>query len=41
MQWKHFGTASPVENCQPGVLFACTTTEGHTLIDRGLYLPKS
>ena len=37
---QYCGTAGRIENCQVGV-FACYASRyGHTLIDRGLYLPK-
>lgn len=37
---QYSGTAGRVENCQIGVFLAYTTSIGHTLIDRELYLPK-
>lgn len=35
------GTAGRIENCQIGVFLAYATPNGHTLIDRELYLPKT
>jgi len=37
---QYSGTAGRIENCQIGVFLAYTTTLGHTLVDRELYLPK-
>lgn len=34
------GTAGRIENCQIGVFLAYSSTKGHALIDRELYLPK-
>lgn len=36
---QYSGTAGRIENSQIGVFAAWATAEGHTLIDRGLYLP--
>jgi SRSO17 transposase len=35
------GTAGRIENCQIGVFLAYATENGHTLIDRELYLPQA
>lgn len=35
------GTAGRIENCQIGVFLAYATVNGHTLIDRELYLPQA
>lgn len=40
-QRQHSGTESGTENCQIGVLLACATPLGRTLIDRRSYLPTS
>jgi SRSO17 transposase len=37
---QYSGTAGKIENCQIGVFLAYASTQGHTLIDRELYLPK-
>jgi SRSO17 transposase len=37
---QYSGTAGKIENCQIGVFLAYATTQGPTLIDRSLYLPK-
>jgi SRSO17 transposase len=37
---QYSGTAGRIENCQIGVFLAYTTSLGHTLVDRELYLPK-
>lgn len=37
---QYSGTAGRVENCQIGVFLAYATPQGHTLLDRELYLPK-
>ena len=34
------GTAGRIENCQVGVFLAYSSSRGHALIDRELYLPK-
>jgi SRSO17 transposase len=41
VQRQYSGTAGRVENCQIGVFLAYATKAGHTLVDRGLYMPKS
>lgn len=38
---QYSGTAGRVENCQIGVFLAYATRNGHTLLDRELYLPKA
>ncbi len=38
---QYSGTAGRIENSQIGVFAAWATAEGHTLIDRGLYLPAA
>jgi SRSO17 transposase len=40
-QRQYTGTAGRIENAQVGVFLTYTTTVGHTLIDRELYLPRS
>jgi SRSO17 transposase len=37
---QYSGTAGRIENCQVGVFLVYTTPQGHTLIDRELYLPQ-
>ncbi len=37
--WQYCGTTGRVENCQVGVFLSYVTANGHTLIDRELYLP--
>jgi SRSO17 transposase len=37
---QYSGTAGKIENCQIGVFLAYASQQGHTLIDRELYLPK-
>jgi SRSO17 transposase len=37
---QYTGTAGRIENAQVGVFLAYVTPQGHTLIDRELYLPK-
>ncbi len=37
---QYSGTAGRIENCQIGVFVAYTSTKGHALLDRALYLPK-
>jgi len=37
---QYSGTAGRVENCQIGVFLAYVSAQGHTLIDRELYLPQ-
>ena len=41
VQRQYSGTAGRVENCQVGVFLGYTTSKGHVLIDRELYLPES
>jgi SRSO17 transposase len=41
VQRQYSGTAGRIENCQVGVFLAYTSSRGHTLLDRELYLPKS
>lgn len=36
---QHCGTTGHLENCQVGVFLAYTSSKGHTLLDRELYLP--
>lgn len=38
---QYSGTAGRVENCQIGVFLAYASAQGHTLLDRELYLPKA
>jgi SRSO17 transposase len=38
---QYSGTAGRVENCQIGVFLAYASRQGHTLLDRELYLPKA
>lgn len=38
---QYSGTAGRIENCQIGVFLAYATEQGHTLLDRELYLPKA
>jgi SRSO17 transposase len=40
-QRQYTGTAGRIENAQVGVFLTYTTTVGHTLIDREIYLPRS
>jgi SRSO17 transposase len=37
---QYSGTAGRIENCQIGVFLAYASAQGHTLLDRELYLPK-
>jgi SRSO17 transposase len=37
---QYSGTAGRIDNCQIGVFLGWATDEGHTLIDRELYLPQ-
>jgi SRSO17 transposase len=37
---QYSGTAGRVENCQIGVFLAYASVQGHTLVDRELYLPR-
>jgi len=41
VQRQYSGTAGRIENCQLGVFLAFSTSRGHALIDRALYLPES
>lgn len=41
VQRQYSGTAGRIENCQVAVYMTYTSTRGHALIDRALYLPKS
>ncbi len=41
VQRQYSGTAGRIENCQVGVFLSYATAQGHTLLDRELYLPKS
>ncbi len=41
VQRQYSGTAGRIENCQIGVFVAFSTSKGHALIDRALYLPES
>lgn len=41
VQRQYSGTAGRIENCQVAVYMTYTSTKGHALIDRALYLPKS
>jgi SRSO17 transposase len=41
VQRQYSGTAGRVENCQVAVYMTYTSSRGHALIDRALYLPKS
>ena len=38
---QYSGTAGRIENCQIGVFLAYASGNGHALIDRELYLPRS
>jgi SRSO17 transposase len=38
---QYSGTAGKIENCQIGVFLSYTSTRGHVLLDRRLYLPAS
>jgi len=37
---QYSGTAGRIENCQIGVFLAYSSSKGHALVDRALYLPK-
>ena len=37
---QYTGTAGKIENCQIGVFASWKTDQGHTLLDRELYIPK-
>lgn len=41
VQRQYSGTAGRTENCQIGVFLAYSSSRGHALIDRELYLPRS
>lgn len=41
VQRQYSGTAGRIENCQVAVYMTYTSSRGHALIDRALYLPKS
>lgn len=41
VQRQYTGTAGRIENAQVGVFLTYSTTVGHTLIDRELYLPRA
>jgi len=41
VQRQYSGTAGRTQNCQVGVFLVYASSNGHTLIDRELYLPKS
>ena len=41
VQRQYSGTAGRIENCQLGVFLSYSSSKGHTLLDRELYLPKS
>ncbi len=41
VQRQYSGTAGRIENCQLGVFLSYASSQGHTLLDRELYLPKS
>lgn len=40
VQRQYSGTAGKVENCQLGVFLSYATPQGHTFLDRRLYLPE-
>jgi SRSO17 transposase len=40
VQRQYSGTAGRIENCQIGVFLAYASAQGHTFLDRELYLPK-
>ena len=40
VQRQYTGTAGRIENCQVAVYLTYTTSKGHALIDRALYLPR-
>src|SRR5215472_9135976 len=40
VQRQYSGTAGRIENCQIGVFLAYSSSHGHTLLDRELYLPS-
>lgn len=41
VQRQYTGTAGRIENAQVGVFLTYTTTLGHTVVDREVYLPRS
>ncbi|UPW06819.1 IS701 family transposase [Rhodococcus pyridinivorans] len=41
VQRQYSGTAGRIENCQVAVYMTYTSSKGHALIDRALYLPRS
>ncbi len=41
VQRQYSGTAGKCENCQVGVFLSYATPQGHTFLDRQLYLPES
>ena len=41
VQRQYSGTAGRVENCQVGVFLVYRASQGHTFVDRALYLPRS
>jgi SRSO17 transposase len=41
VQRQYSGTAGKRENCQVGVFVTYSTSQGHVLVDRALYLPQS
>lgn len=41
VQVQYYGTTGHLENCQVGVFMSYISAQGHTLIDRRLYLPRS
>jgi SRSO17 transposase len=41
VQRQYSGTAGRIENCQVAVYMTYTSTKGHALIDRALYMPRS
>lgn len=41
VQVQYCGSTGHMENCQVGVFLAYISSEGHTLVDRRLYLPQS
>ncbi len=41
VQRQYSGTAGKVENCQIGVFLSYVSDQGHTFLDRALYLPDS
>jgi SRSO17 transposase len=40
VQRQYSGTAGKIENCQIGVFLTYRSSQGHTFLDRRLYLPK-